>query len=151
MLRCLALSSIQEPASRPFCNYLSHPQLQQGRCSYHILQPRSKGGYMSKLALLATLLVVGATAANAQTTYNQTAPLTCKGSGYYPITSGTQFDCRGVTYQGGIETVMPEFEIFTYSRVAHGGVAEKHKIKSREASRPGDSGSWVGSGWISLP
>ena len=46
---------------------------------------------------------------------------------------------------------MPEFEIFTYSRVAHGGVAEKHKIKSREASRPGDSGSWVGSGWISLP
>ena len=65
---------------------------------------------MSKLALLATLLVVGATAANAQTTYSQTAPLTCKGSGYYPITSGTQFDCRGVTYQGGIETFMPEFE-----------------------------------------
>ena len=68
---------------------------------------------MSKLALLATLLVVGATAANAQTTYSQTAPLTCKGSVYYPITSGTQFDCRGVTYQGGIETFMPEFEIFT--------------------------------------
>jgi len=49
---------------------------------------------MSKLALLATLLVMGATA-NAQTIYNTKAPFTCHGVSYYPITAFEGgFDCR---------------------------------------------------------
>jgi hypothetical protein len=72
---------------------------------------------MSKLALLATLLVVGATA-NAQTIYNTKAPFTCLGVSHYPITNFSQFDCRGVSYHDangnlGAETFVPEFEIFT--------------------------------------
>ena len=73
---------------------------------------------MSKLALLATLLVMGATA-NAQTIYYTKAPLTCHGVSYYPITAFEGgFDCRGVSYYDasgtlGAETFVPEFEIFT--------------------------------------
>src|SRR6516225_3457710 len=110
MLRCLALSPTQEPASRPFCNCLSHRQLQQGRCSYHILQPRSKGGYMSKLALLATLLVLGSTAVHAQT-YNLPSSSTflCDAESY-----DGQIVCRGIPLEDSKGTASGLFYIFSF-------------------------------------
>ena len=68
---------------------------------------------MRSVLLIIAIAFLGTIRTNAQTTYTQAEPKTCNASGYHPITSFAQFDCRGVTYNGGIEWFVPEFEIFT--------------------------------------
>ena len=50
---------------------------------------------MNRAALVVALLVLGATAAHAQT-YTMASPFLCDASGYYPITNFEGQECRGV-------------------------------------------------------